>query len=238
MIHIHQSVYSLRGPPRPSIPKPSRCPGESWGKRELKPWHDPDPEPEREGLVGAVSRPPRSPAPWFTLARAAPPFSRRRKDDPAGRRSRFRFVAFSGGNRRAGRSVRTQAGDRLCEKLHARVGIETHMTRLRSSLLAAVLGLSLTAPAVAACSDCCPRGEAEPTVAALPACCEQCAPTLEKRDTAAPCAAKRAIVDRDSIWLIEDSVIQLGRSEAFQPGFPSTAPLRPGSRLDPLHLRL
>ncbi len=112
------------------------------------------------------------------------------------------------------------------------------MTRLRPRLLAALLGLSLAVPVVAACSDCCPQGEAEPTVVALPACCGQCAPTLEKRDAAASLAAKRVIVDTGSISLIEDPVILLARSEAFEPVFLATASLRPCPRLDPLPLRL
>ena len=67
------------------------------------------------------------------------------------------------------------------------------MTRFRHRLAAVLVGLSLTVPVLAACSDCCPQADAKPTVVALPACCGQCAPTLDKPETAAPLAATKLL---------------------------------------------
>jgi hypothetical protein len=128
--------------------------------------------------------------------------------------------------------------ERLCEKLRARVGIEAEMTRFRASLVAVLLGLSLTVPVVAACSDCCPQGQAQPTVVAPPACCGECAPTLEKRDSATSLAAKRVTVDPGPISLAEDPVVHLPRNDAFEPVVPATPSLRPCPRPSPLQLRL
>jgi hypothetical protein len=64
------------------------------------------------------------------------------------------------------------------------------MQSLRS-VIGALLGLALLAgPAGAACKTCCPEVPAEATLAAPPACCGDCAPTLEKPPEPAARAGK------------------------------------------------
>src|SRR5262245_15986631 len=53
------------------------------------------------------------------------------------------------------------------------------------------LGLAILAgPAGAACKTCCPEAPAETTLAAPPACCGDCSPTLEKSPDPAARAGK------------------------------------------------
>lgn len=112
------------------------------------------------------------------------------------------------------------------------------MTRFRHRLAAVLVGLSLTVPVLAACSDCCPRAQVQPTVVAPPTCCGQCAPTLEKPETAATLAAKKVMVDPGGISIIQAPVVPPARTEEFEPVSPAIT--APGSRpsLNPLPLRL
>src|SRR5262245_32150233 len=74
-------------------------------------------------------------------------------------------------------------------------GTEKVMRSLRP-IVGVVFGLALLAgPAGAACKACCPEVPAETTLAAPPACCGDCSPTLEKSPEPAARAGKSTAAD-------------------------------------------
>ena len=67
------------------------------------------------------------------------------------------------------------------------------MNRVRKAAFACLLGLALLAgPVAAACGDCCAKAEGPTAIAALQACCGDCAPSLEKTPDPASIAAQKA----------------------------------------------